>query len=583
MSAPTAPEALPTTTAGDHDRSSGISRLWRRELPEYPATRTRYWLLALVVVSSVVMYYQQYVAGAVSTTILASYQMSFRFYLTVVVVSSVAGAVSSLIASVADRVGRSNMVVVGLLVVGLVTLFGIPNAHSKMTYALAVATVGFFEGMVLVATPALVRDFSPQQRRGAAMGFWTLGPVLGSLTVSLVASQTLDTHPAWQFQFKVAGTVGLVVFVLALLFLRELNPGLRDQLMTSLRERVLAEVRARGMRVEDALKRPFRQMIGWDTVIPSLGVGLFLLIYLSAVGFFVIYFVSVFGFSLSRANGLGNWFWSADAVAVVAVGAISDRFGVRKPFMVAGGVVAVVMGLVFAALATRPQTTYATFVVVIMVMSAARGAAYAPWMAAYTETLERRNPALVATGLAIWGWILRLVAATAFLVVPFVVPSTTPVADYGTHAAALQARYAPEIATLKVLSPRTLAQLQADPTNPRAQRAAIAEIQAARKVPLATAVTDLVAASRIPKADRDFLAAHGREVLAARAAAPGEWQRWWLICVGGEVLFLPTIFLLRGRWRRSSAHRDRDEHEQRVTEEFEELSMSDQFIEGAPV
>ncbi|HEY5108414.1 MAG TPA: MFS transporter [Acidimicrobiales bacterium] len=559
----------------------GIRRLWDRELRHYPATRARYRLLALVVLSSIVMYYQQYVAGSVSSTILAYYQMSFRFYLTIVVVSSVAGAMSSLIASTADRIGRANMVVVGLFAVGVVTLFGIPNAHTKASYALAVCVVGFFEGMVLVATPALVRDFSPQQRRGAAMGFWTLGPVLGSLTVSLVASQTADSH-AWQFQFKVAGTVGLVVFVLALLFLRELAPSLRDQLMTSIRERVLAEVRARGLQVENALKHPFRQMIGWNTVLPSLGVGFFLLIYLSAVGFFVIYFVSVFGFSQSEANGLGNWFWSADAVAVVAVGVISDKLQVRKPFMLLGGAVAVGMGLVFASLATRPHTSYSTFVVVIMVMSAARGVAYAPWMAAYTETLESRNPALVATGLAIWGWTLRLVAATAFLVVPFIVPSATPVADFGTHARALQVEYAPQIATLKVIQPATLAKLQVNPADRKAQVAAIAQIHAATGQPFGEAAANLIAASKIPKADRAFLAAHGREVLAARAAAPKEWQRWWLICVAGEVLFIPTIFLLVGRWRRSSAVRDREEYEQRVNEEFEELSSSDQYIEGVP-
>ena len=167
-----APDPSPAATTGPAPTASGATgaaRLWRRELFHYPATPKRYGLLALVVLSSIVMYYQQYVAGAVSFRILNYYQMSFRFYLTVVVVSSVAGAVSSLIASVADRIGRANMVVVGLLAVGLVTCFGIPNAHSRATYALAVATVGFFEGMVLVATPALVRDFSPQQRRGAAM------------------------------------------------------------------------------------------------------------------------------------------------------------------------------------------------------------------------------------------------------------------------------------------------------------------------------------------------------------------------------------------------------------------------------
>ena len=163
--APAVPDAAPTPT--------GISRLWRRELDHYPATRARYGLLALIVLSSIVMYYQQYVAGSVSFKILGYFQMSFRFYLLVVVASSVAGAVSSLVASVADRIGRANMVVVGLLVVGLVTLFGIPNAHTKATYALAVATVGFFEGMVLVATPALVRDFSPSGDGGRP---WASGP-----------------------------------------------------------------------------------------------------------------------------------------------------------------------------------------------------------------------------------------------------------------------------------------------------------------------------------------------------------------------------------------------------------------------
>jgi hypothetical protein len=112
--------------------------------------------------------------------------------------------------------------------------------------------------------------------------------------------------------------------------------------------------------------------------------------------------------------------------------------------------------------------------------------------------------------------------------------------------------------------------------------AAVSQIHAARGVPITVAAADLVAASKIPKADRTFLATHGREVLAARAAAPKQWQRWWLVCVVGELLFLPTIFLLVGRWRRSTALADQEAHDRRVTEEFEELSTSDQFIEGVP-
>jgi hypothetical protein len=261
---------------------------------------------------------------------------------------------------------------------------------------------------------------------------------------------------------------------------------------------------------------------------------------------------------------------------------VSDRLKVRKPFMLLGGVCAVATGLIFASLATHPHTSYGTFVIVIMLMSASRGIAYAPWMAAYTETLESRNPALVATGLAIWGWILRLVAAASFLIVPFIVPSATPVADYGPQAAALQTRYGTQIATLKLVDPVTLAQLQADSTNRRTIVAAAEQISRGAHVSPVVAIASLQSAAKIPSADRMFLSTHGREVLAARMAAPKEWQRWWYVCVVGDIAFLPTIFLLVGRWRRSSAVRDEEAHDQTITSEFEGLASSDQYIEGLP-
>ncbi|MGW7527335.1 hypothetical protein [Streptomyces sp. NPDC054783] len=45
--------------------------------------------------------------------------------------------------------------------------------------------------IVLVATPALIRDFSPQLGRATAMGYWTMGPVIGSPVVTVVTSSTL--------------------------------------------------------------------------------------------------------------------------------------------------------------------------------------------------------------------------------------------------------------------------------------------------------------------------------------------------------------------------------------------------------
>ncbi len=93
---------------------------------------------------------------------------------------------------------------------------------------------GIFEGIILVVTPALIRDFSPQVGRAQAMSFWTVAPVLGSVLVTKVSSHTLDSHPRWQFQFEVAGWAGLVVCVLGLLFLRELNRADRDRIVGAL-------------------------------------------------------------------------------------------------------------------------------------------------------------------------------------------------------------------------------------------------------------------------------------------------------------------------------------------------------------
>jgi MFS family permease len=550
---------------------SGTGHWRRRQLAHYPTAGRRYGYVGLVVVVTVVLYYQQYVGGAVGPSVLAHFQMSFRYYLSVVVVSNAAGALASLVAGLGDRVGRANMAVGGLLVAGMITAFGIPAAPTALDYAVAVSAVGFVEGLVLVSTPALVRDFSAQSGRGRAMGFWTMGPVVGSLVVSEVASHTLDHLHAWQDQFHIAGATALVVGAVSFVLLRELAPQLRDQLMVSVRERALVEARARGVDVAAAVRRPWRQMVGVDTVVPALGVSLFLLIYYAAVAFFVIYFTTVFGFSQARANSLGNWFWAADAVTVVVVGALSDRIGVRKPIVVVGGVAGIAMTIVFATRATDPSTSYGTFVVIISLLSVSRATAYAPWMAAFTETVERRNPALVATGLAVWGWVLRVVVLVSFLVLPAVVSSVTPVADYAPRLQMIESRYGPQVATLQAIDPATRAALRAG-TSPAAVSRATQEIAGHFHIPASEALGRLLAVRGVPVADRDYLAAHGAEVLAARRAAPGQWQRWWWVCVGGEIVFLPTVLLLGGRWLPATARRDAEEHRRRVERALAELA-----------
>src|SRR5674476_250028 len=111
-----------------------LSRLWSRELNHYPDTGPRVLYLAIVVVATVIVYYENYIAGAVSPTIIAHYGMSFHYFVNISVVAAIFGAFASLIAGLADRWGRANLVAWGLGITGVLTLFGIPNAPNKLTY-----------------------------------------------------------------------------------------------------------------------------------------------------------------------------------------------------------------------------------------------------------------------------------------------------------------------------------------------------------------------------------------------------------------------------------------------------------------
>jgi MFS family permease len=435
-----------SATAGElvPDQRSGLSFLWRRQLDSYPETGARVTYLAITVLATVMLYYELYVGGSVSTLLLANLHMSFTFFVTALAFGNLLGAFGSLLAGLTDRLGRANLVVFGLLFTAVFVAFILPAATSKWEYVIESFVVGIVEGICLVATPALIRDFSPQVGRATAMGFWTSGPVLGSLIVAVVGSATIPALVTndrfWTHEFRICGYVGIVVFLVALIGLRELSPQLRDQLMVTMRDRALIEAKAKGIDIAAALKNPFRQLLKVDVVVSSLAVSLMLLIYYTAVGFAVIYFNSVFGFSVKDANGLGNWNWGFNVFAVILIGIVADRFRVRKPFMVIGGVLAAVMTVIYLEQAGH-HPSYYTLAIMLALLSFGLGVAYTPWMASFTETVEARNPALTATGLAIWGWIIRVVVFVAFLIIPHVITSVTPLVDYGGTVQADAAAY----------------------------------------------------------------------------------------------------------------------------------------------
>ena len=218
-----------------------------------------------------------------------------------------------------------------------------------------------------------------------------------------------------------------------------------------------------------------------------------LLIYYTAVAFAVIYLTTVFGFSVKNANGLGNWNWGFNVIAVILIGIISDRFRVRKPFMVIGGVLAAVMTVVYLEQAGH-HPGYYTLAIMLALLSLGLGIAYTPWMASYTETVEARNPALIATGLAIWGWIIRIVVFVAYLLIPLVINSVTPLVNYGPTVSAYATQYSSQLA-FATAHPNVVAAAQKVPPSVVATAQSIPPtvLATAQKIPasvLATAQAD---------------------------------------------------------------------------------------------
>ena len=401
-----------------------LQRLWRRELPGYPAGGYRIFLLAIVVLANIVFTWTVAAGTAATPVMFAHFGMTLNYYADLLVVAGVCGGVAAYITSFGDRWGRANMVVIGLLVNAVFALWAVPDAPGKTWFSVFTCVLYFADGAIFVGTPALVRDFSPQMQRGLAMGFWTLGPVAGYFVLSAVAQAYLPqavTFANWQQLYRFSGYAALVMFAVCLLFLRELSPGVRSQRMAALSERALVEAKAGGLDLAALTKNRWRQMLHVNTVLSPIAINLFLVIYFTAIAYFVFYLPQFLGFSLSSFNGIQEIYWGVDIVALLVFGFVSDKLMVRKPFMVAGSagtIIAIVL-----LLNAKHGVSFTAISLILSLLSASLACCYGPWFASFTETLEHYNPGLIATGSSLYGFATRLVGVPFGLIIPHIVGS----------------------------------------------------------------------------------------------------------------------------------------------------------------
>jgi len=103
----------------------------------------------------------------------------------------------------------------------------------------------------------------------------------------------------------------------------------------------------------------------------------------------------------------------------------------------------------------------------------------------------------------------------------------------------------------------------------------------------------LTALSKVPAADLAFLSKYGKAlqdpkvqadliylqknapgVQKAAADSPKQWQHYFWVAVGGEIVFIPLILLMAGYWSTSRARRAEEEHEAWVEQELARLGST---------
>jgi hypothetical protein len=306
------------------------------------------------------------------------------------------------------------------------------------------------------------------------------------------------------------------------------------------------------------------------------------------------------------------WYAAALSAGLVVAGFLSDWARVRKPFMLFGAICAMVMMGFLIAQTGHPHTGYYDNVLVIVLLAVSIALAYAPWMANYTEQVESHNPALTASGLAVWGWILRITVALSFLVLPYVITTSTTLVDNQAAGATLQTieaaqPYAPNTSALKCNAtpaptevianlqatdepgPQTLAKIMSTCNSTHNLLKAIAAAGGLSNSqvlglnafnPLALEVEKGIPVSKSEIASKvgvhsqnlaNLLVA-AEKLIPAQKSSPGEWKRWWEVCLVGQLVFAILVFFMQGRWSPRAARRDLAEHDLIVTEELAKLT-----------
>ncbi|WP_431903335.1 MFS transporter [Nonomuraea sp. bgisy101] len=383
-----------------------------RELTVYPVGARRIRLLAVAVLASLVANFEITLA-TILPLLRADLGMSLQVYGLIAALSVLVGGLSAGIGGVlSDRWGRVTLLVPTLTVTAACN-FLLATVDTVGGLFFVRCLMLFIEGAAITITASLVRDFSPRMGRAQAFGFWTWGPVGASFLASAIASVTLPIFDnAWQSQAVIMGGVSLLLCAIIIWQIAEPSAALRAQVLTAESE-VAAEEKVDPGKVRELLRHPHL----WAHVFGNTG---WQILYWTFAIFGQTIMVDAFGMTAAQANGVVALGIVLNAVAVIAVGRLSDRLQLRKPFTLVGTVLTIAALGTFVALIGQGASG-AVVTAVYAALFLVLGVAYVPWMANFSEDAEDVEPRLQGAALGIWGMVVRVMIVVLLLVSPQVV------------------------------------------------------------------------------------------------------------------------------------------------------------------
>jgi OPA family glycerol-3-phosphate transporter-like MFS transporter len=387
-----------------------------RELTRYPVGTRRLRYLLMAVLASLILNFEGQIAPVVPL-LLSDLHMKLTTYGAIGAVAVAVGAISAAVGGrLADRWGRT-ILLVPIMFVTAILDYATVLVHTPVHLLIVRAALLFVEGAAISTTAGLVRDFSPRMGRATAFGFWTWGPVGANFLAAGIAAVTLPIFSSWRSQFVIIGTVALVVSVVISLYIADLAPQLRAQVISS--EAELAAVEAAP--AEQVQLGQARQLLANRQVLAHLGgITAWQVFYWTLQIFGPTITVQAFGYTESQAAAVASASWAINLVVLFAVGRISDRLQLRKPFILGGSIAGLVVMAFLIRLIGSGHASMGTLIAVNAVLGSALAVTYAPWMALFSENVEDIRPELQGTAWGLFGLSVRAMIVALLVVAPVI-------------------------------------------------------------------------------------------------------------------------------------------------------------------